>query len=118
MIVVLGTGANQVTFEQLLKFDEEKSRRVPRKIDLGTTGTVETAAYLVRPRRFNLKARLSTAERISLYALQAEHVWQPLNDDAALIDYVWIETVEPRWRPTEDITRPWLTFMGLIASNV
>jgi len=120
VLVVLGTGANQLSFRlgSIIEWEEVKSRTVPRKLDLGATGSVETAVYVTKPRMLRLTARLNTTERNTLRSLQGEFAWQPLTDDGGTIDYFWIDSVEPRWRHVESYDYPWRTTIGLIASNV
>lgn len=119
MIVVLGAGANLVTFPTVLDWDESKTRVIKRKGNVGETDGViaDYQTSVTKPRMIELVARLTRVQKTSLKLLQAEHLWQPLTDDAVLVDYVWIETVRPRFRAVEDHSRPWLTSIGLIAST-
>lgn len=118
VIVSLGSGGNQVTFQKVLEWEEVKTSKVPRKLDAGGTGEVEIASVIIKPRRFNLTVRLTTTQRGSLRSLQREHKWQPLTDDGAQVAQVWIETVRARWAVIEDKRRPWFTEIGMVASNV
>lgn len=120
MIVVLGAGANQQDLtRKILDWEEIKVRRVPRKLDVGSTSAfrIETDASNTKGRDLKLTCRLTLAERMTLYDLQAEHAWQPLTDDAVLLDYYWIEGVLTRIREVEDNRRDWLTTITCIASN-
>ena len=123
MIILLGTGGNQLNLtKKIIDWGEIKVRRVPRKIDVGSVKTtmVETDASVTQSRRIKLICRLSLIQKNTLYALQAEHAWQPLTDDAVLIEYVWLEKSKPRYRHSRnwDITEDWLTEIICVASNV
>ena len=120
MIVLLGTGGNQLTLtRRILDWDEIKVRGVPRKLDVGSVSAfkIEIDASNVKARGLKLTCRLTLPERMTLYDLQAEHAWQPLTDDGALIDYYWIEGVLTRIREVEDKRLDWLTEISCVASN-
>jgi len=121
VIVILGSGAHQITFDRVIEWEEVKSSRVPRKLNVGNwelIEIVETPAVIVSPRTFNLTTRLTSSQKTNLMYLQREHIWQPLTDDGVTINQVWIESVKARWAIVEDKRRPWLTEIGLVASNV
>lgn len=123
MIILLGTGANQLNLtRKIINWGEEKVRRVPRKIDVGSVKTtmVETDASSTRSRKIKLTCRLSLPQKVSLYALQAEHGWQPLTDDGVLIDYVWLERSRLRFMESRnwEVHEPWMAEISCVASNV
>jgi len=111
--IVLGS----FTFQRLLDWDEVKTRLIPRKPLIGSANSPETAASIGKPKSLTFTARVTPAEKTSLRTLQEQYEWQQLTEDAALIDYFWIEEVEFRFRQVESVDKPWLATVTIIAST-
>jgi len=106
------------TFEQLLDWDEIKSRRVPRQIDVADVGEVDTSSSVVKPRILTFTARVDATEKQTLRNMQESFDWQPLTEDGSRIDYFWMEELEFRFRQVEHVEKPWLSNITLVASSV
>lgn len=118
MIVTIGSGGTMVTLVDIINWDESKTHTIYKNANVGVSGggTAIKDSVITKPKRITLTLRLTSTEEIALETLQAQHEWQPLNDDSTLIDYVWMESIRPRWKAIEHFDRPWLTDLGLIAS--
>lgn len=118
VVVTIGSGGNTITLEDIINWDETKSRTLYRNYNVGVSdgGIAVKETAIPKPKRITLTLRLTSTEKNDLETMQGQHQWQPLNDDGSLIDYVWIESIRPRYKQTDNVDRPWLTDLGLIAS--
>lgn len=106
------------TFDKLLDWDEIKTRRVPRQIDVADAGDVDTQASVVKPRTLTFTARVTPTEKATLRTMQEAFDWRPLTEDGGRIDFFWMEEVEFRFRQTEHVDAPWVANLILVASSV
>ncbi len=106
------------TFEKLLDWDEIKTRRVPRQIDVADVGDVDTQSSIVKPRIITFTARVTNTEKATIRSMQETFNWQELTEDGARIDWFWMDEVEFRFRQVEHVDAPWIATVVMVASSV
>jgi len=116
MVIKLGgTSSNAVTFNKILEWSEVYERKVPKKAVVFDSGVhVDTDVNVRPPTEIEIDARVEPAEKDKLYDLEAEKAWQPLEEDNALLYYVWIERLGFDWVRPEAKDSYWLASIGLI----
>jgi len=120
MVIKLGgTSANAVTFTKILEWSEVYERKVPRKAIVYDSGVhVDDSTNIRPPTEIEIDARVTPAEKTQLFSLEAEKSWQPLEEDDALLHYVWIERVVFDWKRVEHADSYWRASIGLILYGV
>lgn len=116
MTVKLGS----VDLNNVLTWEEEEEDIIPKKrIVRKTTPTTQSAYFSRMPRMIYLTLRVTATEKASIRALKNQFVWQTLYDydGITLVDYVWIEHVEPKWRGAVDKNYPWELALTLVCSS-
>lgn len=110
-----GTSSNAVTFTKILEWSEVYERKVPRKRVVFDSGVhVDDEVNIRPPTEIEIDVRVTPDEKSKLYDLEAEKSWQPLEEDDALLYYVWIERLGFNWVRPEAKDSYWLGSIGLI----
>ena len=114
MAVVIGS----VTLSEVLNWEEEETSTIPIKHVVRKDVPTTQAEYFTRtPRTITIETRCTKTTKDSLRTLKNQHDWQALYDyDGSFIDYVWVETLSPRWQGDVDYDYPWLVRIQLICS--
>lgn len=104
----------------ILSWNESKVSHVPKKEVLNkSTPTVETGTYITSPRMIIIVCRVSSAEKVSLYAI--EHTTVTLTDETGTpIDSVFFESVSFKYDYKKDdnaTVRPWVAELHLVCTT-
>ena len=116
MAVTLGT----VTLTEVLTWDEDETVEIPVKRVVRKTSPTTQPQYFTRtPRRINIVARCTATVKANLRTLKNQYAWQTLYDydGVTLVDYVWIENLNPEWAGDQDKNYPWHIRIALVCSS-
>jgi hypothetical protein len=116
MAVILGT----VTLSEVLTWSEEETVEIPiKRVVRKSTNTIQSAYFTRTPRMISITARCTATIKSDLRTLKNQYLWQTLYDydGTTLVDYVWIEKLEPDWRGDQDKNYPWYINITLICSS-
>lgn len=105
----------QLELPRLMDFMEEKIDEMPQKVVLGKEPvTHEADAYSDYPLTITLEARLTTAERATLYDIEDDGNTVYLLFDLVPQYRCWIEKITPAYRNEESVDAPWRTMIYMV----
>lgn len=114
--VTLGYPATRITLSRILDYDETKSDRMPTKHPIGAEAETQADYHVTFPTIIEMRCRLSDAEKILLYTIEAQTAWQPLIQNGTT-DYVWVENIEMEYEGGVYLNTPWLTRITLLCRD-
>jgi len=107
-----------LTLEKIIEWNEIKRRTIPTHKQVYGLEVTQKDYSTTTPREIEIIARMTQSEKEDLEDLQDLRKWYELTEDDTLIDYVWIRKISFEWKGREDYSRPWLTSINLLCSNV
>ena len=116
-VITIGSGPTMVTLPKTLEWRERSSSTIPNyRVPARTTPLSDPRVFIRTPRIIEINTRFTADEKQKMFTLRDQYSWQELKIDGNLVDWVWIEEINPEYHGVEFFKAPWRTTITLTCS--